>query len=316
MAIAGRPAPARSKVILAFAAVYVIWGSSFLGIRYAIESLPPFLMAALRFGTAGVALTIAALWLGAARPTRRELWSTAQIGALTLFLGNGAVVFAEQFSASGRVALLVTMTPIWFVVLEWLRPQGQRPRAMVVLGLALGLIGVVILFGPEAIAPTDRQAVIGEAIVLLGSLAWASGSIYSRHAPLPRSSLLASGLQMTFGSLCFVAVAAARGEFTSLHLASVTARSWIALAYLATCGSIIGYSAYVWLLQVSTPALVGTYAYVNPIVAVFLGWAFAGEPVSLRMLFAAAVIISGVAMITAARSTPVPAAGEGAAEHV
>jgi drug/metabolite transporter (DMT)-like permease len=315
MAVAGRPAAARGKVILAFAAVYVIWGSSFLGIRFAIESLPPFLMAALRFGLAGVTLTIASLLLGATRPTRRELRSTALIGALTLFLGNGAVVFAEQFSASGRVALLVTMTPIWFVVLEWLRPGGHRPRAMVVVGLALGLVGVVILFGPEAIAPTDRRAVIGELIVMGGSLTWASGSMYSRHAPLPRSSALASGLQMAFGSLCFLGVAAGRGEFATFHVASVTPRSWIALAYLATCGSIVGYSAYVWLLQVSTPARVGTYAYVNPIVAVFLGWAFAGEAVTLRMLFAAAVIVAGVAMITAARSTPPPAAGEDEAEH-
>ena len=307
--------PARSKVILAFAAVYVIWGSSFLGIRVAIESLPPFVMGALRFGLAGVTLTLAALWLGAVRPTRRELVSTALIGALTLFLGNGAVVFAEQFSASGRVALLVTMTPIWFVVLEWLRPGGHRPRPMVVLGLALGLAGVVILFGPEAIAPTDRRAVVGEAIVLVGSLSWAVGSMYSRHAPLPRSSALASGLQMTFGSLCFLAIAAGRGEFATLHLASVTPRSWIALGYLATCGSIVGYSAYVWLLQVSTPARVGTYAYVNPMVAVFLGWAFAGEVVTARMLVAAAVIVAGVAMITAARSTPAPAAGEDEAEH-
>ncbi|MBI3790798.1 MAG: EamA family transporter [Gemmatimonadetes bacterium] len=305
-----RTAPTRAQVLMAFIAVYVLWGSSYISIRVAIESIPPFLMSGARNVIAGILLSAFALLRGAERPRGIEVRATAVTGLLMLCLGNGTVTWGEKFTASGRVALIVSMTPVWFVLIEWLRPGGTRPSRMLMTGLAIGATGVALLVGADAISGTHgAAATTAELVVLGGSLSWAIGSMYSRHAPLPASSGLASALQMMFAGSYLVAFGLASGEAATFHLAQVTTRSAIAFTYLVAGPSLIGYSAFVWLLKVSTPAKVGTYGYVNPVIAVFLGWLVIGEAVTPRMIAATCVIVAGVALITFARA-PQPASRE------
>ncbi|HEX6132678.1 MAG TPA: drug/metabolite exporter YedA [Longimicrobiales bacterium] len=290
--------PSRTKILAAFAAVYLIWGSTYLAIRYAIETLPPFLMAGTRFLAAGALLYAWSSVRAPRRPTRGE-WSAALvIGALLLLGGNGAVVWAEQTVPSGVAALLVAITPCWMVLLDWVWHGSARPGARTILGLLLGFGGIVLLIGPSAIAGAGHVPVAGAAVLMLGSLSWATGSIYSKRAQSPPGGLLFTGMQMLCGGALLVVAGTVTGELTRLDPAAVSLRSLLALGYLLVFGSIIGYTAYVWLLRVSTPARVSTYAYVNPVVAVLLGWAIAGEALTPRMGVAAIVIIAGVALIT------------------
>jgi drug/metabolite transporter (DMT)-like permease len=291
--------PSKRKVIAAFAAVYVIWGSTYLAIRIAIETLPPFLMAGVRFALAGVLLYTWTRLHGARRPERKH-WITASIvGALLLMGGNGAVVWAEQIVPSGIAALLVAAVPCWMVLIDWMRAKGRKPTRSVVMGLVLGLAGIALLVGPSTLAGAARVDPTGAAVLMVGSFCWATGSIYSRYGSVPEVPLMATGMQMCVGGGCLLAAAAITGEFAEFEFEAVSAGSLFALLYLLVFGSIIGYTAYVWLLRVSTPARVSTYAYVNPIVAVALGSVFGKEPLTGRMLIAAAVIVAGVALITA-----------------
>ncbi|HEX6940580.1 MAG TPA: drug/metabolite exporter YedA [Longimicrobiales bacterium] len=308
MAVASEAAaPARARVLAAFAAVYVIWGSTYLAIRFAIETLPPFLMAGVRFLVAGALLYGWVRLRGAPRPARAEWKAAAVIGALLLLGGNGAVVWAEQRISSGVAALLVAVVPFWMVLLEWLRPGGVRPTLGVIGGLAVGFAGLAMLIGPGG-SGGGAVDLLGAGALLFGSLTWAVGSIYSRTAALPKAPLLGTAMEMLVGGALLVLAGALVGEGSRVALEAVTLRSVLALLYLIVFGSLIGYSAYVWLLKVSTPAKASTYAYVNPVVAVFLGWALAGEPLTLRVLVAAAVIIGSVVVITTARAgRPEPA---------
>jgi drug/metabolite transporter (DMT)-like permease len=293
--------PSRAKVLLAFAAVYVIWGSTYLAILFAIETLPGFLMAGVRFMIAGGLLLGWAYLRGAGRPGPGHWKAAAVVGVLLLLGGNGGVVWAEQRVPSGVAALLVAMVPGWMVLVDWLRPGGVRPDRQVVLGLALGLVGLAWLVGPDTLMGGGRVDGLGALVLALASLSWAIGSIYSRHSPAPSSPLLAIGMQQFAGGVALVIFGVLAGDLGRLDLAGVSTRSTLALIYLIIFGSIIGYSAYMWLLRVSTPARVSTYAYVNPVVAVLLGWALAGEALTARVGVAAAVIVAGVALITLAR---------------
>lgn len=317
MAVVGLGTPARTQVLLAFLAVYILWGSSYISIRLAIESMPPFLMSGSRMVIAGLLLVGWAMAQRTPRPTFTQVRATAVTGLFMLCLGNGSVTWGEKFTASGRVALIVAMTPVWFVVIEWLRPGGTRPSGALIGGLAIGASGVALLVGADAVSGTHAPgALLAEVIVLGGSLSWALGSMYSRHAPLPESSVMASALQMLFAGIYLALFGLLRGEWSSFHVGDVTLRSWGALGYLIAGPSLIGYSAYVWLLRVSTPAKVGTYGYVNPMIAVFLGWLIAGEEVSGRMITAALVIVIGVALITFARTShQAPLEPEPESEH-
>ncbi|HEX2167024.1 MAG TPA: drug/metabolite exporter YedA [Longimicrobiales bacterium] len=290
--------PSRGKLIAAFAAVYIIWGSTYLAIVYAIETLPPFLMAGGRFLVAGTLLFAWSMAKSERRPTLREWKAALIIGALLLLGGNGAVTWAEQFVPSGITALLVAGTPCWMVLLEWLWKGGARPGARTVVGLLLGFGGIALLVGPSAFTGGGEIDPLGALVLMIGSLAWAVGSIYSKHASVPHGALLSTGMQMLTGGLLLVVAGSMAGEWSQVDAANVSTRSVLALAYLIIFGAIVGYSAYVWLLRVSTPARVSTYAYVNPVVAVLLGWAIAGEVFTLRMAIAAAVIVAGVALIT------------------
>ena len=298
MAVAGAPAH-RGRVIAAFIAIYLIWGSTYLGIRFAIETIPPFILSASRFSLAGLIMLIAARVRRAPGVTLPQFRTAAIVGSL-LMLGNSLVGVAEQRIPSGIAALLVAMTPLFMVLLEWARPAGRRPSILVGVGLLIGLTGVATLVGPASFGGGARVDRIGAVIVILGALAWSVGSIYSRHAPRPKSALTMTAIQMLVGGAFVGVVGIMRGELATFHIAAVSARSLAAWIYLLIFGSLIGFTAFVFLLRVSTAARVATYAYVNPIVAVILGWLLAGEVINARMGVAAAIIVSGVALITAA----------------
>jgi Permeases of the drug/metabolite transporter (DMT) superfamily len=293
----------RARLLTAFAAVYVIWGSTYLAIRFAVETLPPLLMAGTRFIIAGSILLLWSRFRERDGGPSAQDWLTGLVsGALLLLGGNGAVVWAEQRVPSGIAALLVAVVPLWMVLLDWLRPGGRRPPSLVFVGLGLGLVGLGLLVGPEALQGGGAVDVAGAGVLMVGALSWAIGSLYTQRAPKPSSPNRGSGTQMFAGGVCLVIVALVMGEGGQLDLAHASTRSLLGFAYLVTFGSLIGFTAYFYLLTHTTAAKASTYAYVNPVVAVLLGWAFANEPVTSRTLVAAAVILAGVAIITAARS--------------
>lgn len=303
-------------MIAAFAAVYIIWGSTYLAIRFAIESLPPFMMAGTRFLISGLVLYIWARSRGTGKPTSLEWRNTAIVGACLLVGGNGAVVWAERMVPSGLTSLLVAILPFWMVLLDWIRPSGKRPSVGVVIGLIVGLIGLIVLIGPTALhpgAPTpsgDGVKLIGALALIGGSLSWALGSIFSQNSKMPRSAAAATGMEMIAGGALLLVVSVMFREPMHFDLASVSARSIGGFVYLTTIGSLVGFTAYIWLLSHQPPSRVSTYAYVNPVVAVFLGWALAGEALSLRSAIAAAIIIGAVVIITTARSSSLPQEAE------
>jgi drug/metabolite transporter (DMT)-like permease len=296
--------PPRSLVVAAFAVIYLVWGSTYLAIRVAIDTLPPFLMAGARFLVAGALMYGWARSRGAARPDRRQWKAALLLGTLFLLLGNGGVVWAEQYVASGMAAVLVALMPIWTAIVEWVRPGGRRPGLLTSIGLLTGFVGVALLLSPGA----DGSAVdpLGALVLVGASLSWAIASVLSKGMPLPRSGALSSGMQMLAGGALLALAGLVTGESGALDLEAVSLRSGAALLYLIVFGSLLGFGAFTWLLRVASPARVATYAYVNPLVAVTLGWALLGEPLGLRELGAAAVIIAGVVLITTAKLRNAP----------
>ena len=296
--------PRRLAIILAFAALYLVWGSTYLGIRFAIESIPPLLMAGARFFLAGLIMYAIARWQGAPKSSVAE-WRTAfVIGACLLFFGNGGVTIAEQWVASGLASLLVATVPIYIALLAWLTGSAPRPRPLVMLGLAGGFIGVGILVSPAlgaAPAAGSRHAGLGMLILLFGSLVWSIGSLYSRQARNSAPPFLSSAQTMLCGGALMLIAGFASGEVRDLHLNKVTALSLGAFAYLVLIGAVVGYTAYIWLLRHCDPSKVATYAYVNPVVAVLLGSFFAGETLTARTALAAAIIIGSVAVVITAQ---------------
>ena len=295
------PRSARAAIILAFAAVYIIWGSTYLGIRYAIETLPPFLMAGTRFLTAGAILFAWAMFSGAKLESPLSLWRRAfVIGALLLLCGNGGVTWAEKYIPSSLAALLVATEPLWVVLLNWAF-GGKRPNWKVLLGVFIGLVGVALLVGASGLANGTQVSpimLIGAGVVILAGMAWAGGSVYASRNPFKGPTALGSGMQMIAGGGLLLLLSLVTGDFKQLNLA---AASWVSLAafgYLLIFGSLVGFTAYSWLLRNVTPASASTYAYVNPAVAVLLGWLIASEPLTLRMLVAASVIVCSVVLIT------------------
>jgi drug/metabolite transporter (DMT)-like permease len=286
------------KRALAFAAIYVIWGSTYLAIRFAIETLPPFSMAATRFIVAGGLLYVV-VRPRSERPTGRNWLSAAIVGTLLLAGGNGGVVWAEQWVPSGLTALIVATVPLWMVLFDWLFAGGPRPNKLLVGGLVWGLCGVGLLMSSTEIGAQSREGLWGGLVVLGASVSWAAGSIYARGAALPRSPFLATAMQMIAGGLALALMAAIAGEGGRLHLAEFSMKSVLALVYLIVFGAFIAFTAYIWLLGVSTPARVSTYAYVNPAVAVFLGWLLADERLDVRAAVAVFIILSAVVLVSA-----------------
>jgi drug/metabolite transporter (DMT)-like permease len=304
---ATRTSPEKASLILliaAFAAVYVIWGSTYLAIKYAIETIPSFLMAAARFLMAGAILYgIGRLSPGYERP-KLVHWKTALIvGTLLLAMGNGGVVIAEHYIPSSLAALLVATVPFWIVLLGWMFMGKGRPNLKVTAGLALGFLGVWLLISGQtasaaAAAASGSDQLFGAILIIGASLAWAAGSLYGTRAPSTKSAILGSGMQMLAGGAVLLIIGTVTGEWSTLDVAKVSSVSWIALAYLVVFGAIVAYTAYSWLLKNASPTSVTTYAYVNPAVAVVLGWAIAGESMTAQMLVGAAIIVGSVALIT------------------
>ena len=276
--------------------VYLIWGSTYLAIRYAVETTPPFLMAAVRFIISGGFLYGLRRFNGDPRPKAGEWRSAAIIGIFLLLGGNGGVAWAEQFVTSSLAALLVATVPLWMVLIDTFRPAGQQPGLVSVAGILIGFVGVVLLIGSAA-SGADTANLLGAAALIFASLSWATGSIYGKRAKLPASQLLGTGMEMLAGGVALMLVAIVLGEWSSFDVATVSRRSALALAYLTVIGS-SAFVAYVWLLRVAPTPLVATYAYVNPLVAVLLGYFLAQEPMTLRTLLAATLIIGSVVLVS------------------
>ncbi|MBD0319454.1 MAG: EamA family transporter, partial [Gemmatimonadetes bacterium] len=261
--------------------------------------LPPFLMAGTRFLTAGAILYLFMRMRGVKAPVLVHWRSAFALGGMLLLFGNGAVVWAEHRIASGIAALLVAVEPLWIVLLEWLRPGGRRPSGRTVAGVVLGFAGLVILVGPQDLGG-GRVDVLGAVVVVVAALSWAAGSLYSREAPLPSSPFLATAMQMLAGGVLLVTAGLLTGEAGRVDPSAFSVRSLGALAYLTVFGSLVAFTAYIWLLGVVSPSRASTYAYVNPLVAVVLGWALAGERLDARVALSAVVIVGAGAMIIAA----------------
>jgi drug/metabolite transporter (DMT)-like permease len=277
--------------------VYIFWGATYLAIRFAVQTIPPFLMAGTRFLVAGLAVYLYARLTGAARP-RREHWLDAGlVGAMLLLGGNGLVSWAEQLVDSSIAALLIATVPLWMILMGMLGRGGRRPSPVVIGAIALGFVGIGILVQPAAPGAV-RISPVGIGALLAGAFFWALGSLFSRRARLPEAPLLAVGMQMLVGGALLVLTAGLCGEWSRFAPGQVSALSLTGMGYLILFGSIVGYSAYIWLLKNADPTWVSTYAFVNPIVAVFLGWLLAHERLTARSVWATAVIILSVVVIT------------------
>lgn len=288
----------------AFAAIYLIWGSTYLAIKFAIATIPPFLMLSLRFLPAGLVMYALLRLRGVAAPRRREWLAAAAVGILMLVGGTGAVAWAERTIHSGLAALLVAAVPMWMVLFDWIGPARRRPTGRVLAGLAVGFAGVAMIAGPTRSA-FGVAGLAATAAVMFGTVCWALGSVYSRYVPLPRSPFMASAVEMIAAGVALVAVAAATGELAAFEPSGVSRASALSVAYLIVFGSLIAYAAYVWLLHNTTPARVSSYAFVNPLVAMLLGVWLGDESFGLATVIAAALVIGSVALITL-EQRPVP----------
>ena len=310
-------APAtRSALLTAFTAIYLVWGSTYLAIRVAVETIPPFLMGAARFLVSGL-LLYGFLWFTKRiRPTARQWLDNSIVGFFLMLGGNGLVCWAEQKVPSSIATLMVSIGPVVVVLLDWAvlviwkdTKRGARPNLLTFVGLALGISGLGLLVGPDVLHGGGGTGLdlLHVGALVLACVLWSTGSLVSRYAKSPVEPFTASAIQMLTGSVWLFAMSLLMGEPTHFHFAAVTARSFWAWSYLTTVGSLVGFTAFIWLMKHSTPAKVYTYTYVNPIVAVFLGWLILHEPVGSRLLVASAVIITGVATITIAKTKKIPA---------
>lgn len=291
---------ARTRLLLAFGAIYLIWGSTYLAIAFAIQSMPPFLMAAGRFLLAGGALYLWARLRGVPRPRPAQWGWAVLLGGLFFLVGNGAVVYVEQRLPSGLTALIVAMVSVWTALLEWIRPGGARPSGMVLSGIVLGFLGVALLVLPSGSHEGSADA-IGVVLLMFSTFCWALASVLSRTADLPDSSPLASGMEMLGGGVLLLLLSLFTGDFGRFSPSAVTLKSWVSFAYLVVFGSLVAFTCFAWLLKVTSPNKVATAGYVNPMVAMFLGWSLAGETLSTTSLVASLVIVASVVLIITGR---------------
>ncbi|MGA9307253.1 MAG: EamA family transporter [Candidatus Sulfotelmatobacter sp.] len=281
------------KLALAFVAIYVIWGSTYLAIRYAVETIPPLVAAGIRHSIAGGIMLTWAYWRGF-RPTRQQWIAGFALGALFFLVGHGSLHWAEQYVASGLAALLIATEPMFILVLGWMMGQ-QKINLLSALGLGLGVVGVAMLTGAEL--TVKGSSLVGLLAVLLGSLSWSLGVVVSPRLKLPSDALGRTALPTICGALLLLIAAGVTGEFRETHWASITMRSLFGLGYLITFGSVIAFTAYTWLLQRVPPTLVATHTYANPVVAVILGWLLAREPLTLRVVLASVAILGAIVLI-------------------
>jgi drug/metabolite transporter (DMT)-like permease len=296
-------AESRRWVPLAFIAVYILWGSTYLGIRIAIESVPPLAMAAIRHSFVGLLLYPILRWKTGIRPSASNWLTAAVTGVMLLCIANGGLSWAEQRVPSGVAALLVATISLWLVIIDWLRPGGKRPTVRVFAGLLLGFAGLGLLVGPANFGG-QRTDPFGTMVLLISAFVWAWASLFSKHRPMPSSPLLVVAMQSLAGGAALWVAAIVTGEIRDLHFAAITTRSWLAIIYLVIFGSCMGFTAYLYILKKSTAAKVATYGFVNPVVALFLGWLFVSEVITTRTVIAAAIILTAVILvITGPRAT-------------
>jgi len=292
----------RTKIVLAFSAIYLIWGSTYLAIRFAVQTIPPFWMAGVRFLIAGSAVYAFTRFRGTPPPLPKQWIAAAAVGAPMLVGGNGSLVWAEQRVSSGLAAILLAMIPLWMVLLDSFRKGGPRLTVRILSGLAIGLAGVGILVGPARLWGSSRVDILGTAALMFSAFCWAVGSLRSRNAELPRSHFMASAMEMLTGGAMLIFLGLL-SEGRKLQWHSISGRSITGLFYLIVFGSLLGFTAYIWLLGVVSTSRVATYAYVNPIIAVLLGWSIGKEPITARELLATSIIIVAVALILTHRDS-------------
>lgn len=302
----------KTKIWIPLLLIYLIWGSTYLAIRFAVETIPPFLMAATRFLIPGLFLYFWRIAAKDPKPTRIEWKSTTIIGLLLLVGGNGGVTWAEQTLPSGIAALIIGSVPIWIILLNLFRPEGKRINKRVIFGAIIGFIGIVLLIGPTQInSNPEKIHPLGIITIILAAIFWSAGSIYSHHAPMPKSPLLSTGMEFLSGGIGLLILGVITGEFTQLDFSLITIRSILSLCYLIIFGSLIGFVAYTWLLRNAPISLVSTYAYVNPLIAILLGNLLANEPLNLRILLSAMIIIGSVFLINTTKLKNLPEHVEG-----
>ena len=302
-----QPAPGRAystKLVLAFAAIYLVWGSTYLAIRYAVETIPPLVTAGVRHAIAG-SILLAWAWARGFRPTRPNWVAGCALGALFFLVGHGSLHWAEQYVGSGLAALLIATEPMFILVLAWLMHQ-QKISRLSALGLGLGVVGVALLTGAEL--TVKGSSLLGLLAVMLGSLSWSVGVVISPRLKLPTDALGRTALPTLCGAIMLLVAAGVTGEFQATHWASISLKSIFGLGYLITFGSIVAFTSYTWLLQRCPPALVATHTYANPVVAVLLGWLLASEPLTLRVALASVAILGAIVLIRRGERAAAPPA--------
>jgi len=291
--------PSKALIVTAFALLYIIWGSTYLGILIAVKSIPPFLMAGTRFVIAGIILYTWCRLKGEATPDIKSIGHISFSGILLLFIGNSGLVWVEQYLPSGFAAIVIATTPLWFVILDKRQWKFHFANKPIILGLLIGFAGVLSLFaGKSDIHFSDnKMQLISFFVLVLGSISWASGTLYSKYKKTNGSNGMKASIQMMAAGLIASATSISTGELHQFSWSNVSAEAIMAVAYLITFGSLIGYMSFVFLMSVRPPSIVGTYAYVNPVVAVFLGWMFAHEQITWHQIIALVIILTGVIIV-------------------
>ncbi|MCP4361636.1 MAG: drug/metabolite exporter YedA [Chloroflexi bacterium] len=289
------------KIVLAFAAIYIIWGTTYLVIRLAIETIPPFFMAGTRFLLAGIITFVFLRARGVPMPNLLQWRSAAIIGTLLLVGGNGLVTWSEQEVPSSIAALVVATVPLWMVLFDWLLYRGISPSKKMAIGLSLGFLGIGLLIGPGQILETNTISLSAILILLLAPILWSLGSLHSRQANLPENLFMATAIEMLAGGVVLILAGFITGETSQLNLVGISTLSLVSMLYLTIFGSVVALTAYIWLLKNVQAAKVATYTYVNPIIAIFLGWLILSEPITPQMLIPVVVIIVAVILITTRR---------------
>jgi drug/metabolite transporter (DMT)-like permease len=285
------------KTHLAFGAIYIIWGSTYLATRYAIETIPPLMLIGIRSLTAGLILYSLSRFTNKEQVKRENILPLLALGAMFFLLGHGLLAWAQQYVPSGMAAVIVTAEPLWIIGMEWVFLKDTRVKPRGIVGLVLGFTGIVYLIVSSTGSPTLNNNFLSYALIVACTLSWGAGAVYSRVAKVPASPLLSSGLELIFGGTMVLIISFIIGEPSHFHLSQVTIKSFVGLVYLILFGSVIAFSAYIWLLGHTSATRISTHAYVNPIIAVFLGWLIAGESITIALLIATAIIIIAVYLV-------------------
>ncbi|MBN8588216.1 MAG: EamA family transporter [Rhodothermia bacterium] len=285
-------------ILAAFFAIYFIWGSTFLAVHVAVMEIPPFVLSGSRYFLSGLLLLLWAFAKGLPRPTTRQVWNAAIVGTLLLAGGNGLLSWSMQRVPSGMASLVVTTGPMWLVLIQWYWKRTGRPTVQTWAGLAIGMVGMVVLIGPDSLYHMPQVRPIDIVVMLVASLFWNFGAVYSTDANMPSNPFMMTGIEMLVGGIAQYVIALFTGDWLRFTPTSVSVGAWGWLVYLVVFGSVIGFTSYAWLIRNVNPVKVATHTFVNPIVAVCLGWLVAGEPFTIYMLVSAVLMVGAVTLLT------------------